>query len=136
MDYLVLGKRDAHRIIGDYIVTEEDLVQHKVYPDGVVDTTWFIDLHTPHGEFRTAGCTDSVKIQSYPIPYRCFYSRDIANLFMAGKDISGTYRAMASFRVQNTTAQMGSMVVSTLNMLERAPSSPCKTRMATVSTAW
>ena len=106
----ILGKRDAHRIIGDYIVTEEDLVQHKVYPDGVVDTTWFIDLHTPHGEFRTAGCTDSVKIQSYPIPYRCFYSRDIANLFMAGKDISGTYRAMASFRVQNTTAQMGSMV--------------------------
>ena len=106
----ILGKRDAHRIIGDYIVTEEDLVQHKVYPDGVVDTTWFIDLHTPHGEFRTAGCTESVKIQSYPIPYRCFYSRDIANLFMAGKDISGTYRAMASFRVQNTTAQMGSMV--------------------------
>ena len=106
----ILGKRDAHRIIGDYIVTEEDLVQHKIYPDGVVDTTWFIDLHTPHGEFRTAGCMDSVKIQSYPIPYRCFYSRDIANLFMAGKDISGTYRAMASFRVQNTTAQMGSMV--------------------------
>ena len=106
----ILGKRDAHRIIGDYIVTEEDLVQHKVYPDGVVDTTWFIDLHTPQGECGTAGCTDSVKIQSYPIPYRCFYSRDIANLFMAGKDISGTYRAMASFRVQNTTAQMGSMV--------------------------
>lgn len=106
----ILGKRDAHRIVGDYVLTEEDLVQHRVYPDGVVDTTWFIDLHTPYGEFRTNGCEDAVEIKSYPIPYRCFYSRDLANLFMAGKDISGTYRALASFRVQNTTAQMGSMV--------------------------
>lgn len=106
----VLGKRDAHRIVGDYVVTEEDLVQHRVYPDGVVDTTWFLDLHKPYGEFRTTGCENSVEIKSYPIPYRCFYSRDVANLFMAGKVISGTYRALASFRVQNTTAQMGAMV--------------------------
>jgi len=106
----VLGKRDAHRIVGDYVLTEEDLVQHRVYPDGVVDTTWYIDLHTPHGEFRTAGCEKPVEIRSYPIPYRCFCSRDVGNLFMAGKDISGTYRALASFRVMNTTAQMGSMV--------------------------
>ena len=108
----ILGKRDAHRIVGDYVLTEEDLVQHRVYPDGVVDTTWYLDLHTPHGEFRTDGAERSVNvsIKSYPIPYRCFYSRDISNLFMAGKDISGTYRALGSFRVQNTTAQMGSMV--------------------------
>ena len=106
----ILGKRDAHRIVGDYVLTEEDVVKHKVYPDGVVDMTWYIDLHAPCGEFRTWGSDAVVQIDSYPIPFRCLYSRDVANLLMAGKAISGSYRALASFRVQNTTAQMGSVV--------------------------
>ena len=106
----ILGKRDAHRIVGDYILTEWDIIRHRIYPDGVVDMTWHIDLHRPHGEFRTTGSRNAVKIRSYPIPFRCLYSRDRTNLMMAGKDISGTYRALASFRVQNTTAQMGAVV--------------------------
>ena len=134
MDWLayVLGKRAARRIEGDYVLTEKDLVEHRVYSDGVVPTTWFLDLHFPHpmnvrhfpeGAFRSMAfddpkyaelCPDrkgrQVKIAPYPIPYRCFYSKNIGNLFMAGKDISCTHVAMSSVRVENTTAMMGVLV--------------------------
>lgn len=134
MDWLahVLGKRAARRIEGDYVLTEKDLTEHRVYSDGVVPTTWFLDLHFPHptnarhfpeGAFRSMAYDDPkyaelcptrkgrlVRIEPYPIPYRCFYSKDIANLFMAGKDISCTHVAMSSVRVENTTAQMGVLV--------------------------
>lgn len=129
----VLGKRAANRIIGDYILTQQDLTEHRVYDDGVVTTTWYLDMHFPHpyntkyfpgAEFRSFAYDDpnfdNIKsdavvgkytpIQPYPIPYRCFYSKNIENLFTAGKDISCTYVGMASVRVENTTAQMGTMV--------------------------
>ena len=134
MDWLgyVLGKRAARRIVGDYVLCEQDLTQHRVYDDGVVTTTWFLDLHFPHpmnachfpeGAFRSMAYDDpmydklasngkgrQIKIRPYPIPFRCFYSRNIKNLWMAGKDISCTNVAMSSVRVMNTTAQMGAMV--------------------------
>ena len=134
MDWMahVLGKRAAVRIVGDYVLNERDLVEHREYDDGVVVTTWFLDLHAPHpmnerafpGEsFRSIAYDDpkyhelvpngtgrQIKIEPYAIPYRCFYSKDIANLWMAGKDISCTHVAMSSVRVENTTAQMGTMV--------------------------
>lgn len=129
----VLGKRAAGRIIGDYVLCEQDLTQHRVYEDGVVTTTWYLDMHFPHPrnsrhfpgeEFRSFAYDDPnyerekapgtigryTPISPYPIPFRCFYSKDISNLFMAGKDISCTYVAMASVRVEHTTGQMGTMV--------------------------
>lgn len=134
MDWLgfVLGKRAARRIVGDYILCEQDLTQHRVYDDGVVTTTWFLDLHFPHpmnvrhfpeGAFRSMAYDDpkylelaphgkgrQITIKPYPIPFRCFYSKNVKNLWMAGKDISCTHVAMSSVRVMNTTAQMGTMV--------------------------
>lgn len=129
----VLGKRAAGRIIGDYVLCEQDLTQHRVYEDGVVTTTWYLDMHFPHPrnsrhfpgeEFRSFAYDDPnyerekapgtvgqyTPIRPYPIPFRCFYSKDVLNLFMAGKDISCTYVAMASVRVEHTTGQMGTMV--------------------------
>ena len=134
MDWLgyVLGKRAARRIVGDYVLTEKDLTEHREYDDGVVTTTWFLDLHMPHpqnarhfpeGAFRSIAYDDPrydevgdrakggyKNIRPYAIPYRCFYSKNVPNLFMAGKDISATHVAMASVRVENTVAQMGAMV--------------------------
>lgn len=128
----VLGKRAAVRVVGDYILTEKDLVEAHAQPDGVVTTTWYLDLHAPHplnvqhfpGEaFRSIAYDDPqyaqlvqtnrgrrITIQPYAIPYRCFYSKPLANLWMAGKNISCTHVAMSSVRVENTTAQMGAMV--------------------------
>ena len=133
MDWLgfVLGKRAARRIVGDYVLCEQDLTQHRVYDDGVVTTTWFLDLHFPHpmnvlhfperafrsmayddpkySELAPQGKGRQITIKPYPIPFRCFYSKNVKNLWMAGKDISCTHVAMSSVRVMNTTAQMGTM---------------------------
>lgn len=125
----ILGKRESRRLMGDLILKEQDLVSGTAYPDGIVTTTWFIDLHFPHPEnsrffpgreYRSVAYDDPnwtnlnvkvpgvyTKIQPYAIPYRCFYSTNIANLFMAGRDISVTHVALSSVRVMNTTAQMG-----------------------------
>ncbi|MBR1870973.1 MAG: FAD-dependent oxidoreductase [Kiritimatiellae bacterium] len=126
MDWMayVPGKRAAGRIEGDYTLCERDLVEHILQPDGVVTTTWFLDLHQPHpmnekhfpdGAFRSIAYDDpslgrDIRIKPYPIPFRCFYAKKTPNLWMAGKDISVTHVALASVRVENTTAQMGTMV--------------------------
>lgn len=124
----VLAKRDAHRIVGDYVVTANDMTEGRAFDDGVVTTTWYLDLHFPHprveakfpdGAFRAGSYEDAsssgrigkyTPIKPFAIPYRCFYSADVPNLFAAGKDISGTYAALGSYRVENTCAQMGTMV--------------------------
>lgn len=128
----ITGKRESRRLIGDYILTQDDLMQHRLYEDGCVTTTWYLDLHYPHPEntrffpgqeFRAMALDDTnvkalrkelpderVAIRPYPIPFRCFYSRNIENLFMAGRNMSGTHVALSSPRVMNTTAQMGTVV--------------------------
>ena len=128
----ITGKRAAKRIVGDYVLCEQDLVEHRVYPDGVVPTTWYLDMHFQHpynvrhfpdAPYRSCAYDDpnwekfGVKnrgkmttIRPYPIPFRCLYSKTIPNLFMAGKDISATHVAMATVRVENTTGQMGVVV--------------------------
>jgi hypothetical protein len=50
------------------------------------------------------------KKYGYPIPYRCFYSRNIMNLFMAGRDISVNHEALGTIRVMRTCGMMGEVV--------------------------
>ena len=87
------------------------------YDDGTCATSWTIDLHYPDpantaffpGEEFKAVCTQQY-VEIYPIPYRCFYSRNIPNLFMAGRNISVTHVALGTVRVMRTTAMMGEVV--------------------------
>jgi hypothetical protein len=111
------GKRESRRLIGDVVLQQQDLVERKTYPDACVTVTWPIDLHYPHPEnarffpgqeFRSIA--KSVRIQPYPIPYRCLYSADVPNLFMAGRNISVTHVALGAVRVQRTTGMMGEVV--------------------------
>jgi len=103
------GKRESRRIIGDYILTQGDLQATRQFPDGVATGSWSIDLHYPKDyekyPFRTYAQFNKVK--PYPIPFRCLYSKDIANLMMAGRDVSVTHVALGSTRVMNTCGQMG-----------------------------
>jgi hypothetical protein len=111
------GKRESRRLLGDVILQEQDLVGQKPYRDASVTTTWGIDLHYPHPEnskhfpgqeFRTIAKTTPIK--PYPIPYRCLYSANVPNLFMAGRNISVTHVALGTVRVQRTTGMMGEVV--------------------------
>jgi hypothetical protein len=109
------GKRESRRLMGDIILKEQDIVDRIIYPDASFTTTWNIDLHYPlksddfTGEpFRAFARTE--KIDPYPVPYRCLYSRNIRNLFMAGRDISVTHVALGTVRVMRTTGMMGEVV--------------------------
>ena len=109
------GKRESRRLIGDIILKEQDIDNKVVYPDASFTTTWGIDLHYPvksedfKGEpFRSVAETKN--IDPYPVPYRCLYSRNVSNMFMAGRNISVTHVTLGTVRVQRTTGMMGEVV--------------------------
>jgi len=109
------GKRESRRLTGDVVLKEQDIVNQVSYPDASFTTTWGIDLHYPaksddfKGEpFRSIA--ETKPIEPYAVPYRCLYSRNISNMFMAGRDISVTHIALGTVRVQRTTAMMGEVV--------------------------
>lgn len=112
----VAGKRESRRLIGDFVLREQDLLDFVIYPDGCVSTSWYIDNHEPDPEnskhfkepFLSHGCLRPLDF--YPIPYRCFYAKDLDNLFMAGRDISVSHIALGTTRVMRTTAMMGEVV--------------------------
>jgi hypothetical protein len=113
----IAGKRESRRLVGDVMLTQNDILGEVPYEDGTCATSWSIDLHYPDpantaffpGEEFKAVCTQEY-IEIYPIPYRCFYSRNIQNLFMAGRNISVTHVALGTVRVMRTTAMMGEVV--------------------------
>lgn len=122
----IAGKRESRRIVGDYILREKDLVDRIIYDDATACTTWSIDLHYPHPEntkffekeeFRSKAVHKP--IHPYPIPYRCLYSKDIKNMFMAGRNISVTHVALGTVRVMRTTGMMGEVVGMAASICKR-----------------
>ena len=113
----IAGKRESRRLLGDHVLTENDLINEVEYPDASFTTTWSIDLHYPDprnsehfpgGEFKSI-CVHGA-VNPYAVPYRCLYSRNINNLFMAGRDISVSHIGLGTVRVMRTTGMMGEVV--------------------------
>lgn len=111
------GKRESRRLLGDVILTQQDIESQRAFPDAAVTATWSIDLHVPEPkhaaqfpgeEFRSVASFG--KKAPYAVPYRCFYSRNVENLFMAGRNISVTHVALGTVRVMRTTGMMGEVV--------------------------
>ena len=105
------------------------IVERREFPDACVTTTWTIDLHYPVGsehfpgqEFRSRAA--HLKIQPYAIPYRCLYSRNVENLFMAGRNISVTHVALGTVRVMRTTGMMGEVVGMAASICRRRDVGP------------
>ena len=111
------GRRESRRLMGDFVLSENDILSKKLQPDGTCATTWTIDLHLPKtveesgfsGEPFRAN-SENEKIWPYPVPYRCFYSRNVPNLFMAGRNISVTHIALGTTRLMRTIGMMGEVV--------------------------
>ncbi|MGL4328899.1 MAG: FAD-dependent oxidoreductase, partial [Tannerellaceae bacterium] len=113
----IAGKRESRRLIGDHILTENDIRNFVEYPDGTGSTTWSIDLHYPDSVNKLKfpdnpfkSVARHIPIYPYPIPYRCLYSKDIKNLFMAGRNISVSHVALGTVRVMRTTGILGEVV--------------------------
>jgi hypothetical protein len=99
------GKRESRRFEGDYILKQQDIIEQTVFNDVVAFGGWSIDLHPADGIFsELPGCNQWHAKGIYGIPYRSFYSRNITNLFIAGRIISATHVAFGSSRVMATCA--------------------------------
>ena len=113
------GKRESRRLLGDVILTKAEVIAQRAYEDGCVPSTWNFDVHYPDKRFYAAFYEgDSFLTKDYRssyktpffIPYRCLYSRNISNLFMAGRNISVTHDALGAARVMRTCGMMGEIV--------------------------
>ena len=108
----VAGTRESRRLMGDYILTENDILANRVFDDGICYGGWPMDEHVAGG-FWAKGSIPS-KVRSFPgfysIPYGCYCSNTISNLMMAGRNISASKLAMGSTRVMGTCAAGGEAV--------------------------
>ena len=127
----VAGKRESRRLMGDYILKEDDITKNVTHEDASFATTWSIDLHWqdpqnsehfPGNEFKAV--TKHILIHPYPVPYRCLYSRNVDNLFMAGRNISVTHVALGTVRVMRTTGMMGEVVGMAASLCKKYGTTP------------
>lgn len=99
------GKRESRRFEGDYMLSQSDLVEQKTHDDAVAYGGWSIDLHPADGVFsERQPCNQWHSKGIFQIPYRCYYSRNIKNLFLAGRIISVSHVAFGATRVMATCA--------------------------------
>jgi len=125
------GKRESRRLLGDIILQQQDIEQRKDFPDAFVTTTWTIDLHYPAPEnsrhfpdCEFLSIAEMKPIEPYPIPYRCFYSRNIGNLMMAGRNISVTHVALGTVRVMRTCGMMGELAGMAASLCKKHNTDP------------
>ncbi|RYD69368.1 MAG: FAD-dependent oxidoreductase, partial [Verrucomicrobiaceae bacterium] len=115
------GTRESRQLVGDVLLTKEDITEKRMFPDGTVPTTWDIDLHYPKEQYAQKFPQDPFiskavfgkgvdRKHGYPVPYRSFYSKNIENLFMAGRNVSVTHEALGTVRVMKTGGMIGEVV--------------------------
>lgn len=104
-----LGVRESRRILGDYVITVEDVAAGRLFDDAVVHHAGFcVDIHNPDGPGQSEFVDKRPTIAgAHDIPFRAMTPQGINNLITAGRCISGTHEAMASFRVMNICFAMG-----------------------------
>ena len=104
-----IGVREGRRIHGLYLVTKEDLAAGRVHEDAVCKVHFGIDIHSTNGanskgqDASASGAT----MQPYDIPMRALVARDVSNLLLGGRCISGDFIAHSSYRVTGTAAATG-----------------------------
>lgn len=104
------AKRESRRIIGDYVLKEQDVLENRRFEDAVAYGGWHLDTHRPEGFYAFVNKSPVVSDPAiqfdgiYTIPYRSIYARDVDNLYLGGRIISASHRAFSSTRVMATCA--------------------------------
>lgn len=105
------GKRESRRFEGDYMINQRDVIERNEFDDSVSFGGWAIDLHPEDGVYNSLpSCTQWHSKGVYQIPYRTFYSKNIDNLFLAGRITSATHVAFGTTRVMVTCGHGGQAV--------------------------
>lgn len=119
------GKRESRRIIGDYIINENDLMNNTLFNDAVAYGGWPMDMHIPGGLKTKLEPTEFIKVpELYSIPYRSLYSKDINNLLIGGRIVSASRMAFGSMRVMATCAVIGQAIGTSIPLLKKYDVTP------------
>ena len=101
-----LGVRESRRFVGEYVLSDQDVEKGARFPDVVVHRAWFlIDIHNPAGGGQAE--RHSQPATPYDIPYRSLVPLQADGLLLSGRNISGTHRAHASYRVMGVALATG-----------------------------
>ena len=117
-----LGIRETRRIVGHYVMTQEDVLSCRKFDDSIAVASYPIDIHRPGDE----GCTLIWCGDCYDIPYRSLLPTKVDNLLVAGQSISTTHEAMGAIRVMATCMAMGEAAGRAAKMAVRESVSPAK----------
>lgn len=107
--YPWIGVRESRRIVGQYVLTEDDLMTSRRFDDAIATGCWYLDLHPNKTVVGSANDFDPKKVQPepYDIPFRTLVARELGNLLVAGRCHSATRGAHASTRVTVTAMALG-----------------------------
>ncbi len=97
-----LGIRESRRIIGEYTLTTEDIINGAEFDDAVADCTFNVDIHTKSNNGQI-----NMPVKPYQVPIRSLIPKGYKGIYVIGKAISGDRNAMASYRVTGNCFQMG-----------------------------
>jgi FAD dependent oxidoreductase len=119
---MIPGKRESRRLMGDIVLTEHDCHTDRAWPDAIGFAGWWIDLHIKGGilnkvdpgerENADRNYKHWIRIPVFTLPLRAFYSRNIENMWMAGRCFSATHVALGPARVMQTLGQIGQAIGS------------------------
>ena len=121
------GKRESRRLMGDYILTQNDVMANRKFDDVVAYGGWPVDIHPSEGIYGKShpGSTPPMHFPKvYGIPFRCLYSRNIDNLMMPGRNISASHVAMGTTRVMATCAVCAQAVATAASLCCKYNKSP------------
>lgn len=121
------GKRESRRILGEYVLKEQDLLEGRVFPDMIAYGGWPIDTHAASGMSNLhSEPTKYIFLDDiYSIPYRCLIPKKLDNLLVAGRAVSASHLAFASLRVMGTTSVVG-QAAGTAAALQTAGKQPVR----------
>jgi hypothetical protein len=98
-----IGIRESRRIVGEYLLTEDDVMRGADFPDVIAKCSYPVDIHDPKGKSTTF----KPLTKPYDIPYRCLVPKRVENLLVAGRPISVDHVAHSSTRVMPTCMAVG-----------------------------
>ena len=102
-----VGRREGRRLVGEYVLTENDLLAGRKFPDAIGQGGYAVTTHNPEGSFAADPSYPRPQPPLYDIPLRSLHSINVPNLWMCGRCASMTHRALGSMRVQSTCAVTG-----------------------------
>jgi hypothetical protein len=117
-----IGVRETRRIVGEYVLTLDDVLGVRKFDDAIARSTYPVDIHSPTGPGTVLRRLPEG--QWYEVPLRCLIPKGVDNLLVAGRCISGTHEAHSSYRVTPTamaTGQAAGVCAALASASGRAP---------------